>query len=108
MGRSGAVRVCALPGSVRYPDVPQSFIHPRDEGPMAADPGRTHQQGVHRSMTLVVRLGRRSATAFLSAALIVLVATGTVLASTPVTVGYRDHSYGGGAFRPNSDKPQSK
>jgi hypothetical protein len=31
-----------------------------------------------------------------------------VLASTPVTVGYRDQAYGGGAFRPSSDKPQSK
>jgi len=59
-------------------------------------------------MTLVYRLGRRMATALLSAGLIAIVATGTVLASTPVTVGFRDHSYGGGAFRPNSDKPQSK
>src|SRR6476646_7401038 len=59
-------------------------------------------------MTLVVRLGRRTATAFIAAAMVALVATGTVFASTPVTVGYRDHTYGGGAFRPNSDKPQSK
>jgi hypothetical protein len=30
------------------------------------------------------------------------------LASTPVTNGYRDQVYGGGSFRPASEKPQSK
>jgi hypothetical protein len=59
-------------------------------------------------MNHVLRFGRRSATALISAGLVVLLAAGTVLASTPVTVGYRDHVYGGGAFRPMSDKPQSK
>jgi hypothetical protein len=58
-------------------------------------------------MTLV-RPGRRSATSLMSAGLAALIAAAPVLASTPVTVGYRDHSYGGGAFRPSSDKPQSK
>ncbi len=59
-------------------------------------------------MTLVVRPGRRAATSLISAGLAALLAAGTVLASTPVTVGYRDHAYGGGAFRPSADKPQSK
>ena len=65
-------------------------------------------QGDHRSMTLVVRPGRRMATSLISAGLAALLTAGTVLASTPVTVGYRDHTYGGGAFRPSADKPQSK
>lgn len=60
------------------------------------------------TLVLVVRPGRRLATSLMSAGLAALIAAGTVLASTPVTVGYRDHSYGGGAFRPSSDKPQSK
>lgn len=54
------------------------------------------------------RSGRRLATALTSIGLAALVASGSVLAGTPVTVGYRDHAYGGGAFRPSSDKPQSK
>jgi hypothetical protein len=59
-------------------------------------------------MSFVVRPGRRTATSILSAGLAAILAAGTVLASTPVTVGYRDHTYGGGAFRPSGDKPQSK
>jgi hypothetical protein len=59
-------------------------------------------------MTFTRDFGRRSLTALVSAGLTLVIAVGTVLASTPVTVGYRDHSYGGGAFRPNADKPQSK
>jgi hypothetical protein len=59
-------------------------------------------------MTFVVRRGRRVATSLLSAGLAAILAAGPVLASTPVTVGYRDQTYGGGAFRPASDKPQSK
>jgi hypothetical protein len=51
---------------------------------------------------------RRLATVLTAAGLATLVAAGTVLAGTPVTNGYRDHAYGGGAARPNSDKPQSK
>ncbi len=51
---------------------------------------------------------RRLATVLTAAGLATLVAAGTVLAGTPVTNGYRDHAYGGGAFRPNGDKPQSK
>lgn len=39
---------------------------------------------------------------------ITLIATGIAAASTPVTDGYRDQSFGGGAIRPTSDKPQSK
>jgi hypothetical protein len=59
-------------------------------------------------MTLDLRPGRRVATSLLSAGLAVLLAAGTVFASTPVTIGYRDQAYGGGVFRPSSDKPQSK
>jgi hypothetical protein len=47
------------------------------------------------------------ATALSVGALATLIAAGSVLA-VPVTVGYRDHEYGGGAFRPASDKTQSK
>lgn len=43
-----------------------------------------------------------------AATLIGLLAVGAAVASTPVTNGYRDQAYGGGAFRPTSDKPQSK
>ncbi len=43
-----------------------------------------------------------------AAALIGLIAVGGALASTPVVDGYRDQAYGGGAFRPTSEKPQSK
>jgi hypothetical protein len=59
-------------------------------------------------MDLAPRSARRTATALFIAALAILLAVGSVLASTPVTVGYRDHAYGGGAFRPSGDKPQSK
>jgi hypothetical protein len=51
---------------------------------------------------------RRLATVLTTIGLATLVASGSVLAGTPVTVGYRDHSYGGGAFRPSADKAQSK
>ena len=43
-----------------------------------------------------------------AAVLIGLVTVGGAVASTPVTNGYRDQAYGGGAFRPTSDKSQSK
>ena len=43
-----------------------------------------------------------------AAALIGLLAASAALASTPVTNGYRDQAYGGGAFRPAGDNPQSK
>jgi hypothetical protein len=59
-------------------------------------------------MLFATRSGRRPATILTSIGLAALVATGSVLAGTPVTVGYRDHAYGGGAARPSSDKPQSK
>lgn len=59
-------------------------------------------------MTSAPRSGRRMATVLTSIGLAALVASGSVLAGTPVTVGYRDHAYGGGAARPSSDKPQSK
>ncbi len=51
---------------------------------------------------------RRSLLALTSAALAGLLAVSSVLASTPVTHGYRDFLYGGGAARPSGDKPQSK
>jgi hypothetical protein len=59
-------------------------------------------------MTLVLRPGRRVATSLLSAGLAILLVASSAFASTPVTVGYRDHTYGFGASRPTSDKPQSK
>lgn len=59
-------------------------------------------------MTHALRSGRRLATVLLSIGLAAIVATGSVLAGTPVTEGYRDHAYGGGATRPSGDKPQSK
>ena len=43
-----------------------------------------------------------------AAALLGLLAAVVALASTPVMNGYRDQAYGGGAFRPTSEKPQSK
>ena len=51
---------------------------------------------------------RRLATILTSIGLAGIVATGSVLAGTPVSVGYKDHAYAGGATRPSSDKPQSK
>jgi hypothetical protein len=51
---------------------------------------------------------RRLATVLTSVGLAGLMATGTVLAGTPVSVGWKDHAYAGGATRPSSDKPQSK
>jgi hypothetical protein len=66
-------------------------------------------QGVHRPMfNAPIHGRRRSITALLATGLATLVAAGTVLAGTPVTNGWRDHAYGGGAFRPSGDKPQSK
>lgn len=59
-------------------------------------------------MVVLPRSARRTTLALVSVALATIVATGTALASTPVTVGYRDHNYGGGASRPSGDKPQSK
>ncbi len=59
-------------------------------------------------MTYSPRSTRRLATILLSTGLAAILAMGTVLAGTPVTNGYRDHGYGGGAFRPSGDKPQSK
>ena len=59
-------------------------------------------------MHSVSRPARRLAAALVSLGLAAIVATGTVLAGTPVTAGWRDHGYSGGAFRPSSDKPQSK
>jgi hypothetical protein len=59
-------------------------------------------------MTLVVRPGRRAATSLVSAGLAAILAASAAFASTPVTVGYRDRTYGGSAFRPSADKPQSK
>ena len=58
-------------------------------------------------MTHALRSGRRLATVLTSIGLAAILASGSVLAGTPVTVGYRDHAYGGGAW-PSSDKPQSK
>ncbi len=46
--------------------------------------------------------------AILAAVIAALITTAGAFASTPVTNGYRDFTYGGGAARPTSDKPQSK
>jgi hypothetical protein len=59
-------------------------------------------------MTHAPRSARRLATILTSIGLSAIVASGSVLAGTPVTNGFRDHMYGGGAFRPAGDKPQSK
>ena len=59
-------------------------------------------------MTLASHTGRRLATILTSIGLAAVLASSSVLAGTPVTNGYRDHLYGGGAFRPSGDKPQSK
>ena len=59
-------------------------------------------------MASASRSVRRLATTLTSIGLAGLMATGTVLAGTPVSVGWRDHDYAGGATRPSSDKPQSK
>ena len=58
-------------------------------------------------MAYLPRSARRTMLTLVSVAVAALFTAGTVLASTPVTVGYRDHGYGG-ASRPSSDKPQSK
>ena len=59
-------------------------------------------------MQSVSRPVRRLATILTSIGLAGIVASGTVLAGTPVSVGWKDHAYAGGATRPSSDKPQSK
>ena len=59
-------------------------------------------------MAFALHSFRRTASAFFVAALATVLVASTVLASTPVTVGFRDQSYGGGAARPSGDKPQSK
>jgi hypothetical protein len=59
-------------------------------------------------MLSVSRPVRRLATTLTSIGLAALVATGSVMAGTPVSVGWKDHAYAGGATRPSSDKPQSK
>ena len=59
-------------------------------------------------MAIASRSLHRSSIALTAAALSAILAVSTVMASTPVTHGYRDQSYGGGAWRPSSDKPQSK
>src|SRR5688500_11031386 len=51
---------------------------------------------------------RRRLIAPLAAVALAATMVGAALASTPVTNGYRDQSYGGGVFRPTSDKSQSK
>ena len=59
-------------------------------------------------MHAVSRPARRSASILITAGAALVLMSGTVMAGTPVTNGYRDHVYGGGAFRPTSDKGQSK
>ena len=71
--------------------------------------GVRNHLGGHPSMSQAPFSGRRRlATLLTTTGLATLLASGTVLAGTPVTNGYRDHAYGGGAARPNSDKQQSK
>ena len=48
---------------------------------------------------------RRLATILTSLGLTASSRTSSVFAGTPVTNGYRDHTYGGGALRPPVDKP---
>jgi hypothetical protein len=51
---------------------------------------------------------RRVIAAWVTSLFALSLVIGAVSASTVVTNGYRDHTYGGGAFRPTSDKSQSK
>ncbi len=67
----------------------------------------THRPSAHES-TGVRPSRRRFVRPVVAAALIGLLAASAAIASTPVTDGYRDQAYGGGAFRPTGDKPQSK
>lgn len=59
-------------------------------------------------MHALSRPTRRLTSILVTAGAALVLASGTVMAGTPVTNGYRDHTYGGGAFRPTSDKGQSK
>ena len=59
-------------------------------------------------MHVVSRPARRLTSILVTAGAALVLMSGTVMAGTPVTNGYRDHVYGGGAFRPTSDKGQSK
>ena len=59
-------------------------------------------------MHALSRPTRRLTSILVTAGAALILASGTVMAGTPVTNGYRDHTYGGGAFRPTSDKGQSK
>jgi hypothetical protein len=64
---------------------------------MTSPAGSAHPSRTHRTLLAAIA-------ALFALSLVV----GAATASTPVTDGYRDHSYGGGAFRPTSDKTQSK
>jgi hypothetical protein len=67
--------------------------------------------GVPRAASARPRAMRRTGlglVALLAATIAALISTTGALASSPVTVGYKDFTYGGGAARPTSDKPQSK
>lgn len=74
--------------------------------------GDTALRSVHMPLTGPSNGDQPSRLRFLmpvaAAALVGLLGASIALASTPVTNGYRDQAYGGGAFRPTSDKPQSK
>ncbi len=59
-------------------------------------------------MALTSQPLRRAASALAVSGLVALLAASSTFAATPVTVGYRDQTYGGGAARPSGDKPQSK
>jgi hypothetical protein len=69
-------------------------------------------RAIHLPLTGSSIGGRPSRYRFLrpvaAAALIGVFGASVVLASTPVTNGYKDQAYGGGSFRPTSEKPQSK
>jgi hypothetical protein len=59
-------------------------------------------------MHAVSRPARRLTSILVTAGAALILASGSVMAGDPVTNGFRDHVYGGGAFRPTSDKGQSK
>ena len=74
--------------------------------------GDTALRSVHTSLTGRSNGDQPARFRFLlpvvAAAMAGLLGASVALASTPVTNGYRDQAYGGGAFRPTGEKPQSK
>jgi hypothetical protein len=88
------------------PALPHSIAGALGTTTLGVYPLPVHRIPTDTSITRPSR--RRWLRPFLAAGLIATVVTASALASTPVTNGFRDQAYGGGAFRPTSEKPQSK